>query len=138
MLPDVGELKHRVEKLKSISKFCTLSANMNGTFKITFETSTAEGEAVYEELENPQLEGHESDRDPLEFAYVCIATEDFDSFLSCHHLEPKSIVCAVTDEMQLAFYAYMNIEQYQTLEAPILPINTPQTVLTCHVPVHLE
>ncbi|KAG1140291.1 hypothetical protein G6F37_009782 [Rhizopus arrhizus] len=138
LLPNVAVLKPVAERLKSLSKYLTLSANMNGVFKISIESTACQCEAIYERLENPRLEGHQPTQDSNEFAHVRIASEDLVSFLSCYHLEPQNVVCAITDELQLALYVYLSIDTYQTHEAPIQPINTPQTIMTCHVPVHYE
>ncbi|KAI9248616.1 checkpoint protein Hus1/Mec3 [Sporodiniella umbellata] len=138
LLPNVHVLKPIADRFKSISKYLTLSANMDGKFKISTESHACECEAVYEGLENPRLEGHVPTRDPFELAQVRIASEDFVGFLSCHFLEPQNVICAITDEMQLALYVYLSLDSYQTHEAPIQPINSPQTILTCHVPIHYE
>ncbi|ORE20651.1 hypothetical protein BCV71DRAFT_79918 [Rhizopus microsporus] len=138
LLPNVSTLKPVAERLKSLSKYLTLSANMNGVFKVAIETVNCECEAIFEGLENPQLEGQQPNEDVNEFAHVRIASDDFVSFLNCYHLDPQNVVCSITDELQLVFYVYMTIDTYQAHEAPIRPIHSPQTIMTCHVPAYYE
>ncbi|KAI8391618.1 checkpoint protein Hus1/Mec3 [Radiomyces spectabilis] len=138
LMPSLHALKPVADRLKSLGKFVTISANMSGVFKLSMDTDLARCESVYKQLENPRLEGHESTWEPDRFASVRIATEDFVHFLTSYHLEPENVICAITDELQVAFYVYVNLDAYQTQDIQIRPIQGAQTIITYHLPVYYE
>jgi HUS1 checkpoint protein len=60
LLPSVSVLKPSVDRLKSLSKFITLSANMSGHFKLEIDTPVVTGEVSYENLNHPNISKYNS------------------------------------------------------------------------------
>ncbi|KAI9494869.1 checkpoint protein Hus1/Mec3 [Zychaea mexicana] len=143
LLPSLHALKTTAGRLKSMGKYLTLSANMAGVFKLVVETELVQCETVYRHLENPQLAGHELPDDTARFASVKISTDNFVSFLNSYHLDPQNVICSLTDELQVAFYLYVNIDMYRSrggdeTQPPPPPQTTPRTIMTCHIPVYFD
>ncbi|KAG2219544.1 hypothetical protein INT45_013203 [Circinella minor] len=145
LLPSLHNLKNVAGRLKSMGKYLTLSANMAGVFKLSVETELVQCETIYRHLENPQLAGHELPEDIESFASVKISTDNFVNFLNSYHLEPQNVICSLTDELQVAFYLYVNIDAYRsrTGDEPPPPrvtthSNQPRTIMTCHIPVYYD
>ncbi|SAL99263.1 hypothetical protein [Absidia glauca] len=138
VFPNLQAVKPLVDRIKSLSKYLKIAANMNGQLKLSVDTDMAEVDAVFSGLDNPRLEGHvTAEEDKSTFASVDILTEDLANFLSCHNLDPKNVVCVVTDQASLAFYVYIDLDTYIPYKEQNSFIQRPQTILTCHVPVYL-
>ncbi|KAI8069542.1 checkpoint protein Hus1/Mec3 [Gongronella butleri] len=94
LLPNLASVKSVADRMKSLSKFLTLAVNMNGQLKLSVETELAEVEALFSRLENPRLEGHQTDHENRSnFVSGRVATDDFVHFLHCHHLDPQNVIC---------------------------------------------
>ncbi|KAI8876981.1 Hus1-like protein [Backusella circina FSU 941] len=135
-LPETTELKQSAERLKSLSKHLKLSVNLNGVMKIETDSDLCVCELEYSKLETPKLQGHPmEDRD--KFASVRLLSDDFLHFLSCYHLNPSNVICAIIDEVQVAFYVYLNLEEYQTSGHSVLrQANNQLSIMTCRLPVY--
>ncbi|KAI9306934.1 checkpoint protein Hus1/Mec3 [Cunninghamella echinulata] len=137
LLPNLLSMKPIGDRLKSLSKFLTLSVNMNGKIKLSVETELAQVEAIYNNLENPVLNGHRPPADERDnFSSVCISTEDLVNFLNCYNLDPRNVVCAVTDQLCLAFYVYTNLNIHILPDERSGTIYPTETIFTCHMPVY--
>lgn len=55
MLPSITLLKTITEKLKQFSNYVTVSANMNGEFRLSVESEHGDAESYFDELLNPEL-----------------------------------------------------------------------------------
>lgn len=55
MLPSIIDLKSVIDEIKSISSFMTISANMNGVFKVNITNDYGEAESLFDDLSNPEL-----------------------------------------------------------------------------------
>ncbi|OBZ80890.1 Checkpoint protein hus1 [Choanephora cucurbitarum] len=139
LLPDVNILKSTAERFKALSNFITLSANMQGEFKIEIQSPFAVCSARYENLQHPELVGHDiSSRDPEHFSSACVRSDDFVHFLSCTHLEPDNIICSITNERQVAFLIFLSIDTYQNEDAPLRSLNSQDCQITVQLPLYLE
>ncbi|CAO3650492.1 unnamed protein product [Cunninghamella blakesleeana] len=137
LLPSLLTLKPMADRLKSLSKFLTVSVNMNGKMKLSVQTELAEVESVYHNLENPILNGHRTSADQRDvFASASVATEDFVHFLNCHNLDPRNVVCAIADQSTIAFYVYANLSIHIHPDEHVGPAYPTETILTCHMPVY--
>ncbi|ORX63139.1 cell cycle checkpoint [Hesseltinella vesiculosa] len=135
LLPSLQSMKHLADRAKSLSKFLTVSANMNGQLKLVIDTELAQVDAQFNRLENPRLDGHHpSEQNRTQFVSARIATDDLVHFLHCHHLDPQNVICAITDQMYIAFYVYVNLNIH--IQADDHPIETQSTIMTCHLPVY--
>ncbi|KAI8335409.1 checkpoint protein Hus1/Mec3 [Chlamydoabsidia padenii] len=138
IFPSLQSIKPLVDRMKSLSKYMTIAANMNGQLKLSVDTDMAQVESVFSGLDNPRLEGHETAAEAQStFASVDILTEDLANFLNCHNLDPANIVCVVTDQASLAFYVYINLDTYIPYKEHNTYLQRPQTILTCHIPIYL-
>ncbi|CAO3657110.1 unnamed protein product [Mucor hiemalis] len=138
LLPSVSTLKPVVDRYKALGKFLTISATMNGKFKLEIETPAAKCKVYYENLNNPRLRDHVPTLEPDEYASVRIKTDDFSNFLNCYYLNPSNVICTISNELQVSLFVYLSIDVHQNEDAPIRSFNAMQTTLTCHLPVYYE
>ncbi|ORZ13944.1 checkpoint protein Hus1/Mec3 [Absidia repens] len=138
VFPGLQTIKPLVDRMKSLSKYMTIAANMNGQLKLSVDTDAVQVESAFSGLDNPRLEGYETpEENKHTFASVDILTEDLASFLNCHNLEPQNVICVITDQASLAFYVYVSLDSYMPVNEHHLFIQHPETILTCHIPVYL-
>ncbi|KAI8098912.1 checkpoint protein Hus1/Mec3 [Halteromyces radiatus] len=138
IFPNLLAMKPIVDRMKSLSKYMTIAANMNGQLKLSVNTDMAQVDSVFSHLGNPRLEGHETNQHKDQFASVEVLTEDLANFLNCHNLEPRTIICVITEQSCLAFYVYVNLDVYSMPnEHHSLLMQRPETILTCHIPVYI-
>ena len=73
-----------------------------------------------------------------EYATVRVRSDDFANFLNIHYLNPSKVICTISNDLQIALFVYLSIDNYQNEDAPIRSLTTAQTTLTCHLPVFHE
>ncbi|CDS13128.1 hypothetical protein LRAMOSA05311 [Lichtheimia ramosa] len=134
-LPDLLTLKSSASRLKSLSKYLIISANMEGTLRLRVETDLVQCESIYHHLENPRIENYTPSSDPADFQSVKISSEDFVNILNSHHLDPVRTVCAIHDKHQVTFYVYVDLEAHQSNPTFALA-GTQETSVTFHLPVY--
>lgn len=145
-------LKSSASRLKSLSKYLIISANMEGTLRLRVETDLVQCESIYHHLENPRIENYTPSSDPADFQSVKISSEDFVNILNSHHLDPVRTVCgtykssiycifswsdsvAIHDKHQVTFYVYVDLEAHQSNPTFALA-GTQETSITFHLPVY--
>lgn len=60
--------------------------------------------------------------------FFCALISSFFLFLSLH--------TAITDDIQVVFYVYVNLDAHQTAGQQAAPAT--RTIMTCHVPVYYD
>ncbi|KAI8047187.1 checkpoint protein Hus1/Mec3 [Gilbertella persicaria] len=139
LLPDVNVLKVTAERFKTLNGFLKLSANMKGEFKVEVQSPFAMCSSHYENLQHPELVGHDlSTREPESFSSVCVKSDDFVHFLNCAYLEPDNIICSITHDRQLTFLIYLRIDTYQNEDAPLRSLNPQQCRITVQLPLYID
>lgn len=132
LLPQLLSLKSVVERLKSLSSYMTIAANMRGDLQLGVNTDSVEVTTHYKDLVNPEinnLEGEEKPtsamRDPEMLAEARVDVKDFLRFLHSHHVNPTNAVCCILEDTAVLLYVYMR--------SPRTP-NTSLGALTYYIP----
>jgi HUS1 checkpoint protein len=114
LLPQLLMVKNVVERLKSLSHYMTISANMRGELQLSVHTDSAEVTTHYKDLINPEINHVEGDeqpvsatRDPVELVSARVDVKDFLRFLHSHHVNPTNVVCCILEDTAVLLYVYM-------------------------------
>jgi len=136
LLPQLLTLKSVAERLKSLSSFMTIAANMRGDFTLGVRTESVEVMTHYRDLINPEVNQQEGEeklasamRDPSVMVEVKVDVKDFLRFLHCHHVHPINVVCCLVEDVAVVVYVYM--------KSPRSP-NSNLGVLTYYIPAVLR
>lgn len=132
LLPQLLSLKNVVERLKSLSSYMTIAANMRGELQLGVNTDSAEVTTHYKDLINPEINQQDDDqkpasamRDPNQMAEARIDVKDFFRFLQCHHVHPTNVVCCILEDTAVLLYVYM-----KSIRSP----NSSLGALTYYIP----
>lgn len=136
LLPQLLTLKSVAERLKSLSSFMTLGANMRGDLQLGVRTESVEVTTHYKDLTNPEINQQEGDekpasamRDPNVMVEVKVDVKDFLRFLHCHHVHPNNVVCCLIEDVAAVIYVY--------LRSPRSP-NSNLGALTYYIPAVMK
>eukprot|EP01027_Heterolobosea_sp_BB2_P017954 GEZU01025369.1.p2 GENE.GEZU01025369.1~~GEZU01025369.1.p2 ORF type:complete len:144 (+),score=24.17 GEZU01025369.1:40-471(+) len=94
-LPPLKDLKNFIDRMRSVSDYLTLIANMANTLRLKVETSTATIETYFRNLNNPKTSAREAFRpDPSVSAEAKLDIKKFSKFLYCHLIQPQNVCCS--------------------------------------------
>uniref|UniRef100_A0A0B6Z858 Checkpoint protein n=1 Tax=Arion vulgaris TaxID=1028688 RepID=A0A0B6Z858_9EUPU len=111
-LPQMKVLKNVVDKMKNLSNYLTLSANISGDMKLSVETDMVAISTHFQNLSNPTWshgDGNGSqtmsqDRDSHEFVSARIDIRRFAQFLNGQQVNPNKVVCNIVNHRMVHFF----------------------------------
>ncbi|KAI9207229.1 checkpoint protein Hus1/Mec3 [Polychytrium aggregatum] len=115
MMPPLSSIRTIAERMKSMSNYITISANMRGEFVLKIDTDSVEVETSYRNLINPEFDPSQVDssqqpsanRDPTLFADARVDARDFVKFVQSYVVNPTNVVCCIIENRGLVFYVYV-------------------------------
>ncbi|KAJ1547563.1 hypothetical protein HK096_002373 [Nowakowskiella sp. JEL0078] len=116
------KLSGKQERMKAMSGFLTVSANLNGQLVLKIKTDKVRVETTYIGLTNPEIaqtqvgdsQHANRNRDPLQFAEVRVDIKDFLRFVHSHQMNPVTVVCCILEGFGLAFYVFLGTDGEDT------------------------
>ncbi|KAL1916902.1 uncharacterized protein VTP21DRAFT_5099 [Calcarisporiella thermophila] len=143
MMPPLLSVRTIAERMKSLSDYVVISANMNGEFTLKCEANMVTMETYYKGLFNPELEYSESEaarvpsqtRDKNQFASARIDVKNFVKFLNTYHVSPSNVVCCIIEHHAIVFYVYVNHQHLATPGQTSQRDRVETGVLTFYIPV---
>jgi HUS1 checkpoint protein len=100
-LPPLKLIKSIIDKMKSLSTYITLSANMNGKLQIQLETDVVTAATYFKNLPNHQFDQVITRSDTMYEARVEI--KKF-SLLLTGHFNPTKVICNIVDGQGLQLF----------------------------------
>lgn len=114
VLPPLGILRKYVEKMRTISNYIQVSANMEGEFEISALSNEVKINSLFVNLTNPALLNEnigaamfEPFNEPKTHAKVLVSSAALMKVFYFHNANVKNIVCCLVDSRALLFYAYV-------------------------------
>ncbi|KAI8802434.1 checkpoint protein Hus1/Mec3 [Cladochytrium replicatum] len=115
MMPPLANVKVIMDRMKSMSNFITVAANMSGDFVMKVKAQEVQLETTFTDLVNPELDPTQVDvskypsmhRDPAEFAEARVHVRDFGKFVHSYAVNPTNVVCCIIEKHGLVFYLYI-------------------------------
>ncbi len=94
LLPPLRVLRPVVDRMKNISEFLTISANMAGSLALKVDTDLASVATFYSNLEHPTIEGRSPPRrDEGRKCTIKVDVKKFARFLFSYQINPSNVIC---------------------------------------------
>ncbi|XP_020917230.1 checkpoint protein HUS1 isoform X1 [Exaiptasia diaphana] len=104
-MPQIKTVRNVVERMKNLSNYMTISANLKGSMTLGVDTDIVTVETHFKNLDNPNLEGDDSyNQDKKELAQVRIEIKKILTFLQSQQVSPDKVICNFVDNQALQFF----------------------------------
>jgi HUS1 checkpoint protein len=142
MLPVLKTLRPIVDRMKNISEFLLINANMRGELSLKVDTDMVSIETIYKNLEIPQVcppasssiaysssqvSGRESMPPSENEAEVRVDIKKFARFLFSYQITPTNVVCCMVEGKALVLHVIVEGEVYLTYYIPVVCFATVQS-----------
>lgn len=96
-LPPLRQLKHVVERMKSLSPYITISANRNGTFIVSVTNDNVDVSTHFKHLSMPVWDSQDNSdaNDPAELHSATVDIKKFALFLQGDQVNPTKAICNI-------------------------------------------
>ncbi|XP_033854575.3 checkpoint protein HUS1-like isoform X1 [Acipenser ruthenus] len=107
-LPPLKTMKNVVERMKNLSNFLVLEANLNGEMNLKIETDLVSVTTHFKDLGNPSWGDNGSqdstqDRDPETMMDVKVDIRKLLQFLACQQVNPSKVICNIVNKRIVHF-----------------------------------
>jgi len=113
LLPPLTSLKAIAERMRALTGYITISANMRGSLLLRAITPAVEVDVEFQKLVNPELNEEQEEkpasalRDPFQMCSARVDAKEFLKFLYSYHLQPQNVVCCIVEETQVLMIVYI-------------------------------
>jgi len=122
MMPPLKLLRHVIDKMKNVSDFVSIEANMAGKMTFKVETEMVTIHTNYENLEHPQIEGRSPPRvNPDQKAEVKVDIKKFAKFLYSYQVGPTNVICCIVEGRAIVLHVLLD-DLYLTYYVPVLNV----------------
>jgi len=120
MMPPLKSIRTVIDRMKNISDYLTIEANMAGCLTLKIDTDMVSIATFYKGLEHPQIEGRSPPRSCEEIrATAKIDIKKFSKFLYSYHVGPKNVICCIVQDKAVVLHVLLE-DLYVTYYFPIL------------------
>jgi len=120
MMPPLKLVRNVVDRLKNISDYLVISANMAGLLKLSVELEMVTIATFYKNLEHPQIEGKSPPRpNPEQTAEVKVDIKKFSRFLYSSQVSPNNVICCLVENRALVLHVLVD-DLYMTYYIPVM------------------
>eukprot|EP01098_Paradermamoeba_levis_P003425 TRINITY_DN1563_c0_g1_i1.p1 TRINITY_DN1563_c0_g1~~TRINITY_DN1563_c0_g1_i1.p1 ORF type:complete len:155 (-),score=23.71 TRINITY_DN1563_c0_g1_i1:53-517(-) len=120
MMPSLKALRPVIERMKNISEFLHLTANMNGELEVSVETDMVSIATLYGNLEHPQIEGKSPPKlDAEQKVQVKISIKQFVQFLYSYQVGPTNVICCLVENRAVVLHVLLD-DLYITYYLPVV------------------
>eukprot|EP01121_Diplochlamys_sp_Union-15-3_P004050 TRINITY_DN14012_c0_g1_i1.p1 TRINITY_DN14012_c0_g1~~TRINITY_DN14012_c0_g1_i1.p1 ORF type:complete len:276 (+),score=37.44 TRINITY_DN14012_c0_g1_i1:68-895(+) len=120
MMPPLKGLRNVIDKMKNISNYLTVSANMGGELTLKLETDSVSVATFYIGLEHPQIDGRSPPKyDKDQSATVKVEIKKFSQFLYSHLISPSNVICCLVEKIAMVLHVLVE-DLFITYYIPVL------------------
>jgi len=122
MMPPLKLLRHVIDKMKNVSDYVSIEANMAGKLVFKVETEMVTIHTNYVNLEHPQIEGRSPPRLNLDQkAEVKVDIKKFARFLYSYQVGPRNVICCIVEGRAVVLHVLLD-DLYLTYYIPVLNV----------------
>jgi len=107
LLPPLKMLRNIVDRMKAVSDYVFLSANMGGELTLKVQTDMVSIQTYFNNLEHATIEGRSPPQfDPAQKAEVKLDIKKFSRILYSDFLSPFNVICCIVETKAVIFFIY--------------------------------
>ncbi|KAK3751846.1 hypothetical protein QZH41_009664 [Actinostola sp. cb2023] len=105
-MPQMKTVRNVVERMKNLSNYMTISANLKGSMTLGVETDLVTVATHFQHLDNPVLEGEDNSQtqDKEEMAQARVEIKKILTFLQSQQVSPDRVICNIVDSRAVQFF----------------------------------
>ncbi|XP_031561575.1 checkpoint protein HUS1-like [Actinia tenebrosa] len=105
-MPPMKTVRNVVERMKNLSNYMTIAANVKGSMTLGVETDLVTIATHFKHLDNPVWEGEENlqTQDKEEMAQARIEIKKMATFLQGEQFGPNKVICNIIDSRAIQFF----------------------------------
>jgi len=123
LMPPLKILRNVIDRMKAITDYVHLSANMGGELTLRIQTEMVSIQTFFNHLEHPTVEGRSPPQhNPEQKASVKLDIKKFSRILFSDLIQPQNVICCIVETKAVIFHVLLD-DLFMTFYIPVVLAN---------------